>query len=85
MVKRVKPVPERTEPERTLILVTNADNQVAISNPKATLQSTPMPYPAIATASQEIPATLVTTKTLLLLTFGPKFDKTTTYVDFEPA
>ena len=39
--------------------------------------------PASATASQDIPATPTTAKTFLLLTSGPKFDKTTTQVGFE--
>ena len=44
-----------------------------------------MPPPAFAIDSQEIPATPVTVKTLRLLTYGPKFDKTTTLVDFKLA
>ena len=43
-----------------------------------------MPHLAIATTSQEIPATLVTVQTLLFLAFTPKFDRTATPVVSEP-
>ena len=65
--------------------MTKVGNQVGASEPEAAPKSTQMPYPAIATGSQEIPATLVTAKTLLLLTSRPKFDRTVTPIDFEPA
>lgn len=85
LVERAEHAPERIVPERTLTLVIEPDNQATISEHEATLQSTLMPHPAIATSSQEIPATPVTTKTLLLLTFGPQFNRTSTPVIYKPA
>ena len=85
LAERAELVPKRIELERTLALVTEADNQAAISKPEAALQSTPMPYPATATASQEILTTPITAKTLLLLTYGLQFDRIATYVVSEPA
>ena len=72
---------ERTELEKDLALVTNS----VVPNPEATPLTTPMSIPASATTFQEIPATPTTVKTLLLLTFGPKFDKTTTQPGSESA
>ena len=40
--------------------------------------------PATTTASQDIPATLTTAKTLLLLTSEPQFDRTVTPARSEP-
>ena len=71
ITERAEPALKRTEPERTLALAIEDVNQAAISEPEDALQSTPMPYPAIAIASQEIPVALITAKTLLLLTSGP--------------
>ena len=51
LVRRAEPAPERTEPDRTLALVAEAENQAAISKPEAVLQSTPMPHLATATTS----------------------------------
>ena len=47
--ERAEPALERTKPERTLVLVIDADNQAVVSEPKAALQSTPIPPLAIAT------------------------------------
>ena len=71
MVEIIEPAPERIEPERTLALVVEAEDAVDVSEPKTAHTSTPMPYAATTTTSQEIPATPVTAKTLFLLTFGP--------------
>ena len=71
MVERVEPELERTRPERTLGLVAEVEDMVDVFEPKSAHTSTPMPYTAITTTSQEILATPVTAKTLLLLTSGP--------------
>ena len=64
--------PERIEPEKELALVTDlVPERNVIPNPKVAPSTTPMPIPASATASQDILATPTTTKTLLLLTYGP--------------
>ena len=83
MVGRAKPAPKRTKPEGTIALVTEVEVAVAISDPETVPPTTPMPNPAIA--SQDIPTTLIVTKTLLLLTFRPQFDRTVTPVYSEPA
>ena len=49
-----------------------------VPDTEATLPTTPMPIPASTTASQQIPATPTTAKTLLLLASGPKFNRTAT-------
>ena len=48
-----------------------AEAIVAVSEPETPLPTTPMLNPATATASQDIPATPTTIKTLLLLTSRP--------------
>ena len=65
---------DRTEPKKDLTLMTYS----VVLDPEATPPTTPMPIPTSATACQEILATPTTTKTQLLLTFGPKFDKIAT-------
>ena len=50
---------------------------VVVSEPKTTPPTTPMAMPDLTTTSQDIAATL-TTKTLLLLTSGPQFDRIAT-------
>ena len=84
LVQRAETTQERTEPDRTLILLTETRNEAVISESEAAPLSTPMPHLATATTSQEIPATLVTLQTLLLLTSTPKFDKTATPAVSEP-
>ena len=84
LVQRAKTVPERIELDRMLVLVIETKNEAAISEFEAAPLSTPMPYLAIATTSQEIPATPVTAQTLLLLTFTLKFDRTATPAISEP-
>ena len=75
---RAKTTLERTEPEKTLVLMTETSNEAVVSESKATPLRTPMPHLATITTSQEILATPVITQTLLLLTFTPKYDRTTT-------
>ena len=87
MDKRIETVTEaaaseRTKTERTQTLVTETQADV-VPTSKAALKSTPMPNPAIATASQDILATPSTAKTLLLLTIGPRFDRVATEAGFE--
>ena len=85
LAERAEPALERTEPERTLTQAIRDVNQPTIFELEDALQSTLMPYLAIATAFQEILATSVTAKTLLLLTSRPQFDRTATPVVSEPA
>ena len=79
-------ISERAQPapERTIALVTETE-AAAISEPETGPLTTPMPILASVTTSQDIAATPTTAKTLLLLTFGPQFDKTTTPARSEPA
>ena len=70
-------VVERTEIDKTLTLVIEPQ-AIYVSATEAAHISTRMPNLASATTSQEILATPTTTKTLLLLTFGLKFDRTAT-------
>ena len=83
MGQRAAPTLDRTEPNRRLVLVIEAEVQAAGSKPEAVIQNTPMPHLAIAIASQELPATPVTAQTLLSLTSAPTFDRTTTPVVIE--
>ena len=85
MVERAKSAPERTEPERTLALVAEAEDAVDVSECKIAHTTTPMPHAATTTTSQEILATSVIAKTLLLLTSRSQFDRTTTPTRSEPA
>ena len=78
-----KTTPERTEPERTLILVIETGNEAIVSESEVAPLRTPMSHLATATASQEIPATSITAQTLLLLTSTPMYNKTTTPAIFE--
>ena len=71
--------PEKTEIERTQTLVTETQANVVLKS-EAILISTLMSDLAITTASQNNLATLSTTKTLLLLTTCPRFDRTATEV-----
>ena len=77
----VAAAPEKTEIENALALV--IDN--VVSDHEAAPTSTPMPNPASTTASQDIPATPTSTKTLLLLTSSPKFNRIATLVGSESA
>ena len=70
-IERVELAPERTEPDRTIVLVSESEATLAISIPETTPPSTPMPIPATASATQDILATPTTAHTLLLLTYGP--------------
>ena len=72
MVERVKPAPERSEHERTNLLVIEAEAALAVPIPEAAPPITLMPIPALATASQDMPITPTTSKFLLLLTSGPQ-------------
>ena len=69
---------ERPNPERTPILVAEPEIETAVVESEIEPQSTTMPQPTTATASQEFPATPVTTQTLLLLTSAPIYDRTAT-------
>ena len=84
MVQRAETALERTEPDRMLVLVTDTGNEVTVSESEVAPLSDLMPHLATATISQEIPATLVTAQTLLLLISTPKFDRTTTPAISEP-
>ena len=84
MVERIKTetvaaAPKRTEHERDFALVTDS----VVPNLEGAPPTTPMPIPAFATASQEIPTTPNIAKSLLLLTCGPKFDKTVIQAESE--
>ena len=84
LVQRAETTPERAEPNRTIVLVSETRNEVDILESKTAPLSTLMPHLTIAIASQEIPITLVTAQTLLLLTSTPKFDRTATPAISEP-
>ena len=75
MVERAELALERTEPEKTIALVTKPKAALAIFVPKTAPSTTPIPISASATTSQDILATLATVKTLLPLTSGPQFDR----------
>ena len=75
---------ERTEKEKAWTLVTEAQADV-VRMPTGTPISIPMLKPASAIASQDIPATPTTAKTLLLLTSGRRFDRTVTEAGSESA
>ena len=84
MVERIETetiavAPERIEPKKDLALVTDS----IVPDLEIAPPTTPMPKPASVIAFQEIQATPTTAKTLLLLTFGPKFDRTGTQVGFD--
>ena len=51
MVERAKFAPERSEPKRTINLVTEGEAAVAILEPKIAQITTPMPNPVSATTS----------------------------------
>ena len=85
MVETTELASKRTEPERTLTLVAEAEAAIAIFKPDTASSTTLMPNQATATASQDIPATPTTTHTLLLLTSGPQFDRTATPAHSKPA
>ena len=76
--------PERTETERTLILAIETQANVVLT-PEVAHIPTPMLKPASTIASQDIPATPTTAKTLLLLTSGRRFDRTVTEAGSESA
>ena len=76
--------PERTETERTLILAIETQANVVLT-PEVAHISTPMLKPASTIASQDIPATLTTARTLLLLTSCLRFDKIATEANSEYA
>ena len=80
MVERVESVLERTELERTNALVTEAEVADAVLECETAPITNPMPNPVSATTSQDILANPTTTKTLLLLTSGPQFDRIATLV-----
>ena len=61
-----------------------AENELAVTESKIAPQSTPMPQPTTATASQEFPATPITAQTLLLLTSTPKYERIATPTISEP-
>ena len=64
--------------------MTDTEAIVGFSKSKIAPPTTLMPISASAIASQDITATLVTAKTLLLLISGHQFDKTVTPTHFEP-
>ena len=78
LVHRAETAPKRTKFERTLVLVIETGNEAIVCEYEDATLRTPVPHPAIATASQDIPATSVTAQTLLLLTSTPKYDRTAT-------
>ena len=78
MVERAKFALERSEPKRTIVLVTK--DEVVIVVLETTPITTPMPNPVSSTAYQDFPATPTTVKTSLLLTFSSQFDITATQV-----
>ena len=59
-MQRIEIAPERTEPDRTLVLVIETRNEDAILESEVASLSTPMPHPAIATTLQKILATPIT-------------------------
>ena len=75
---------ERIGTEMTSILVAQPETTPTIAESDIAPQSTPMPQLAIASVSQEFPATPVTVQTLLLLTSTLMLDKTTSPAVFEP-
>ena len=77
MVERAKTTLERFEHKRTNDLMAEVEAAIAIFGPKV---ATPMPNLALATTSQDMLATLTTTKTLLLLTSSPQFEQTVNHV-----
>ena len=79
-----EPAPERIRTEMTSILVAQPKTASAVARSEIAPLSTPMPQPAIATVSQEFPATPVTAQTLLLLTSTPIFDKIASPTVSEP-
>ena len=83
MVQTAKVAPERTKLERTIILVAKSENATVVDFEAENL-NTPMPNPTTAIVSQDVPTTLVTAQTLLLLTSTPKFDRKATLTISEP-
>ena len=73
---------ERTEIERALTMVIEAQADV-IPTPEAAPISTAMLKQAPTITSQDILGNPTTAKTLLLLTSGPRFNKTATQAGFE--
>ena len=84
LVQRAETTPERTEPGRTIVLVTELENEADVAESKIAPLNTLMPQPTTTTASQELSATLVTAQTLLLLTSSPKYNRTATPAISEP-
>ena len=84
LVQLVEPEPERPEPEMTPVLVEQLETVPAVVESDIAPQSTLMPQPTTAAASQEFPATLVTAQTLLLLTSTLIYDRIVTPAAFEP-
>ena len=78
MVERTDFALERSKPERIIALVTESEAVVAILELETAPITTLMPNPTFAIASQDIPTTPTTAKTLLLLTSGPQVDRTVT-------
>ena len=74
IVERAKTTLERT---------VTAEAEPIVPIPEVAPLSTPMPKPTSTTTSQDVPTTLTIANTLLLLTFGPRFDRTTTQASFE--
>ena len=76
--ERAQLAQESTELEKTITLVTHLEATVVAFELEILPPTTPMPIQTSIIASQDIAATLTTAKTLLLLTLGPQFDRTTT-------
>ena len=72
LVQIAKTAPERSEAERTLILVAQSENAAAKFEAKNL--NTPMPNPPTSIVSQDVSATHVIAQTLLLITSTPKYD-----------
>ena len=83
MVQLAKTSPEKSKLERTLVLVAKSENEVAIAESEIAPLSTPMLYLTIVTISQDVPATPLTAKILLLLTSTPTYDRTATLATLE--
>ena len=84
LVQPAETAPERPVLESTLVLVVEPENEAAITESKIAPLSTLMPDRTIATVSQDVPTTLVTAQTLLLLTPTPKYDRIATPAISEP-
>ena len=82
MVERIEIGTNTAALERTQILVIEAQASAVLTF-EATLISALMPNPTTATTSQEIPTTPSTTKTLLLFTTDPRFNRRATEASSE--